>query len=81
MNDQSIATRVIAYLSETKGLSADAQVNVDTSIVRRTGENESTVFEILLNVLIYLPSLVIYPCGCSSVLTSGSMCGFGALRV
>ena len=34
MNSERIATRVIAYLSETKGVSDAAQVNADTPLIR-----------------------------------------------
>jgi acyl carrier protein len=50
MNDESIATRVIEYLSEAKGLSADTQVGVDTSLVR-SGLVDSLGMEDLIRFL------------------------------
>ncbi len=34
MNGESIATRVMTYLTETKGLSGETQVEADTSLIR-----------------------------------------------
>ncbi|MDH3457217.1 MAG: acyl carrier protein [Gemmatimonadota bacterium] len=50
MNGESIATRVIEYLSEAKGLSGEEQVSADTSLIR-SGLVDSLGMEELIRFL------------------------------